>query len=54
MADYWLLEKDLVPKLFQVIVPRFQNKPGPYTLVHKLPVEYPGGGQKRIVLGIYT
>ena len=28
MADYWLLDKDLVPKLFQVIVPRFQNKIG--------------------------
>jgi large subunit ribosomal protein L17 len=51
MADYWLLEKDLVPKLFKVIVPRYQDKIGPYTLVHKLPIEYPGSGNKRIVLG---
>ena len=50
MADYWLLEKDLVPKLFQVLVPRFADKIGPYTLVHKLPVKYPGKGQKSIVM----
>ena len=50
MADYWLLEKDLVPKLFQVIVPRYENKMGPYTLVHKLSPEYPGGGRKNIVM----
>jgi large subunit ribosomal protein L17 len=54
MADYWLLDKDLLPKLFQVIVPRFQNKIGPYTLVHKLPIEYPGHGYKNIVLGIFV
>ncbi len=50
MADYWLLEKDLVPKLFKVIVPRYENQLGPYTLVHKLPVEYPGNGKKFIVM----
>ena len=50
MADYWLLEKDLVPKLFKVLVPRFENKLGPYTLVHKLPVNYPGTGKKHIVM----
>lgn len=42
MADYWILEKDLIPKLFKVIVPRFQNSCGPYTQVFKLPIEYPG------------
>jgi large subunit ribosomal protein L17 len=50
MADYWILEKDLVPKLFKEIVPRFENKPGPYTLVHKLPSEYPGRASKKIIL----
>ena len=50
MADYWLLEKDLVPKLFQVIVPRYANQVGPYTLIHKLPVKYPGNGVKHIVM----
>jgi large subunit ribosomal protein L17 len=42
MADYWILEKDIIPKLFKVIVPRFQNSYGPYTQVFKLPIEYPG------------
>ncbi len=50
MADYWLLEKDLVPKLFKEFVPRYENKIGPYTLVHKLSTDYPGKGIKKIVL----
>jgi large subunit ribosomal protein L17 len=50
MVDYWLLEKDLIPKLFKVIVPRFQNKTGPYTEVFKLPVSYPGRGRQNIVM----
>lgn len=50
MADYWILEKDLVPKLFQVIVPRYENKIGPYTLVHKLSPVYPGSGRKNIIM----
>ncbi len=50
MADYWILEKDLLHKLFKVIVPRYENKLGPYTLVHKLPVEYPGPGYKNICM----
>jgi large subunit ribosomal protein L17 len=50
MADYWILEKDLVPKLFQVLVPRYEDKLGPYTLVHKLTPEYPGRGIKKIVM----
>jgi len=50
MADYWLLEKDLIPKLFQVIVPRYADKIGPYTLIHKLPVKYPGKGTKSIMM----
>ena len=50
MADYWILQKDLVPKLFQVLVPRYENQIGPYTLVHKLSTEYPGKGTKKIVM----
>lgn len=50
MADYWILEKDLVPKLFQVIVPRYENKLGPYTQVYKLPNEYPGKVAKKICM----
>ncbi len=50
MADYWILEKDLLPKLFQVIVPRYENKLGPYTLVHKLPVDYQSEKIKKICM----
>jgi len=31
MADYWLTEKQLVHKLFKVLVPRFQNHQSAYT-----------------------
>lgn len=37
LADYWLLEKDLVPKLFKVLVPRYTNLSGPCTQAHRLP-----------------
>ncbi len=50
LADYWLLEKDLVPKLFKVIVPRYENLLGPYTQVHHLPIEYPGRAKPHILL----
>lgn len=50
MADYWLTDKSLVPKLFQELVPRYQSRYGPYTQVHKLPVQYPGSGKKRVVM----
>ena len=50
MADYWLLDKSLVPKLFEQLVPRYADKTGPYTLVHKLSTEYPGSTRKKIVL----
>jgi large subunit ribosomal protein L17 len=50
MADYWLLNKDLVPKLFKVIVPRYEDDFGPYTIVHKLGERYPGRGIKKIVI----
>lgn len=51
MADYWILEKDLVPKLFQVIVPRYSSTLGPYTQVHKLPVDYQSRfGTKKICM----
>ncbi len=50
MADYWILEKDLVPKLFQVIVPRYADQLGPYTLVHKLPTDYKNRAAKKICM----
>lgn len=37
MADYWLLEKELVHKLFKVIVPRFENCNTTYTRMYRAP-----------------
>merc|ERR1719210_275022 len=40
MADYWLTEKDLIPKLFSVLVPRLE-KSHHYTDLHYLPISTP-------------
>lgn len=37
IADYWLLEKDLVHKLFKVLVPRYENYNISFTKVYKAP-----------------
>lgn len=37
MADYWLLEKQLVHKLFKVLAPRFENYTISYTRLVKIP-----------------
>ena len=50
MIDYWIIEKDLIPKLFKVLVPRYQSTMGPYTNVFKLPIQYPGPDKRKIVL----
>jgi large subunit ribosomal protein L17 len=50
MADYWIMEKQLVHKLFKVFVPRFQNCNVSYTRMYKAPREYPGMPFKRAVL----
>lgn len=42
VADYWLLEKQLVHKLFKVLAPRFVDFQVSYTRMHKAPREYPG------------
>lgn len=43
-------EKDLVPKLFQVLSPRYAKYTGPMTQIHNLPIEYPGFGYKMACL----
>ncbi|XP_064594665.1 large ribosomal subunit protein bL17m-like [Liolophura sinensis] len=50
MADYWLLEKDLIHKLFKVFVPRYQQYSSSFTRVWNLPVDYPGDGIQRAIL----
>ncbi len=42
MADYWLMEKQLVHKLFKVLAPRFVNFQVSYTRMYKAPRVYPG------------
>ncbi|XP_026140725.1 large ribosomal subunit protein bL17m [Carassius auratus] len=37
MADFWLTEKDLIPKLFQVLAVRFENQTGGYTRMARIP-----------------
>lgn len=50
IADYWLLEKQLVHKLFKVLAPRFDNFQVSYTRMYKAPREYPGTEFKRAIL----
>jgi len=45
LADYWLLEKDLVHKLFKVLVPRYEKHRTSYTNLHRQAIEYPGDGK---------
>ncbi|XP_007527874.1 large ribosomal subunit protein bL17m [Erinaceus europaeus] len=37
MADFWLTEKDLIPKLFQVLAPRYKDQNGGYTRMLRIP-----------------
>ncbi|KAI9581323.1 39S ribosomal protein L17, mitochondrial [Glossina fuscipes] len=50
LADFWLLEKQLVHKLFKVLVPRFENMSVSYTRMYKAPRDYPGMYYKKSVL----
>ena len=42
MADYWLEEKQLIHKLFKVLVPRYQNFNTSFTKLTLGPKTYPG------------
>ncbi|XP_026226022.1 39S ribosomal protein L17, mitochondrial [Anabas testudineus] len=37
MASFWLTEKDLVPKLFKVLAPRFETHSNSYTRMARIP-----------------
>ncbi|KAK7069309.1 54S ribosomal protein L17 mitochondrial [Halocaridina rubra] len=50
MANYWLTEKQLIHKLFKVLVPRFKDSEVSYTKMHKAPNEYPGLYADKVVL----
>lgn len=40
LADFWLFEKNLVHKLFKVLVPRYINYNTSFTSLHKLGYDY--------------
>lgn len=50
IADYWLLEKELVHKLFKVLVPRFENCNTAFTKMYKAPKAYYGRNIDKVVL----
>lgn len=50
MATFWLVEPQLVHKLFKVLVPRLSECQTAYTRMYKAPREYPGMYYKRAVL----
>ncbi|XP_045208184.1 39S ribosomal protein L17, mitochondrial-like [Mercenaria mercenaria] len=50
IADSWLLEKDLVHKLFKVLAPRYQQYSTSFTAMHRLPARYPSSGSFNTVL----
>uniref|UniRef100_A0A1I7UKY6 Large ribosomal subunit protein bL17m n=1 Tax=Caenorhabditis tropicalis TaxID=1561998 RepID=A0A1I7UKY6_9PELO len=37
MMEWWLPEKDLITKMHDVLVPRFQNRESPFTSLFRLP-----------------
>ncbi|XP_069796160.1 large ribosomal subunit protein bL17m [Narcine bancroftii] len=37
LANFWLTEKDLIPKLFGVLAPRFRDLPGNYVRMLQVP-----------------
>jgi len=39
MCNWWVMEKDLIHKLFEVYVPRFEHHPAPYTRLFRLPTQ---------------
>ncbi|XP_053695669.1 39S ribosomal protein L17, mitochondrial [Sabethes cyaneus] len=50
MADFWLVEKQLVHKLFKVLAPRYEQYTVSATRMYKAPKDYPGWYRPRAVL----
>lgn len=50
IADYWLLEKQLVHKLFKVLAPRYENFNTAFTKMYKAPQAYYGRHIDKAVL----
>lgn len=41
MADYWIIEKQLIHKLFKVLVPRYKKYNTSFTSIYSAPRVYP-------------
>uniref|UniRef100_A0A2K6EPS8 Large ribosomal subunit protein bL17m n=1 Tax=Propithecus coquereli TaxID=379532 RepID=A0A2K6EPS8_PROCO len=50
MADFWLTEKDLIPKPFQVLAPRYRGQNGGYTRMPQIPNRSEQDGAKMAVI----
>lgn len=50
LADFWILEKEYVHKLFKVLVPRYNESSNSFTKLHKIQNEYPGWERRKAVL----
>lgn len=50
VANYWLLEKELIHKLFKVLVPRFENCNTAYTRMLNAPRPLPSRVDDKVVL----
>ena len=49
-ADFWLLEKELIHKLFKVLVPRYENSNLSYTRLYNAPRLQYGRATDKVVL----
>ncbi|KAI4495425.1 hypothetical protein M0802_008639 [Mischocyttarus mexicanus] len=50
MADFWILEKQYVHKLFKVFAPRYKDYAVSYTKLHNAPHLYPKNNYRRAIL----
>lgn len=50
MADHWIEEKQLIHKLFKVLVPRYSDYKTSYTMMYRAPKAYPDVVYPRSVL----
>lgn len=50
LADFYILEKQLVHKLFKVLVPRYQDYTTSFTRLIAIQREYPGWYHRKSVL----
>jgi large subunit ribosomal protein L17 len=50
-ANFWILEKQLIYKLFDVLVPRYKSYfSTSYTKIYNCPRDYPGSYKKKVIL----